>query len=37
MIPIPWPDKDSINPTNDHPIALTSCIWVEPRHGCASG
>ena len=26
MIPIPKPGKDPTNPTNYHPIALTSCI-----------
>ena len=26
MIPIPKPGKDPTNPTNNHPIALTSCI-----------
>ena len=26
VIPIPEPGKDPMNPTNHHPIALTSCI-----------
>ena len=27
MIPIPNPGKDTMNPTNYRPIALTSCIY----------